>query len=205
MKTLLRIIFSSAVFVLLTACSDELPQLNQLADNDVIVAFGDSLTFGTGSNSDTQSYPARLQALTGKTVINAGIPGEVSSTGLERLPAVLANTSAKLVILCHGGNDLLRRLDIQQLEHNLEQMIKLIEDSGAQVVLVAVPKPNLMLDVPDLYQKLASQYQLPIESEIIAKIERNSDLKSDQIHPNAQGYSLLAEQIYRLLQASKAL
>ncbi len=195
----------AVILIILTACSDDTPQLLPLQQDDVILAFGDSLTFGTGSDSATESYPAILQILTGKTVINAGVPGEVSQTGLERLPHVLAQSSPKLVILCHGGNDLIRRLDIGQLEQNLAHMIQTIQASGAQVVLVAVPKLGLTLNVPDLYPRLAKQYDIPLEATIIPDVEQKLSLKSDQIHPNAQGYKLIAEKIYQLLQTNHAL
>jgi acyl-CoA thioesterase-1 len=47
------------------ACSDSLPTLRPLASNVVILAFGDSLTFGAGENHQAESYPAVLQQLTG--------------------------------------------------------------------------------------------------------------------------------------------
>ncbi|MDT8370638.1 MAG: GDSL-type esterase/lipase family protein [Gammaproteobacteria bacterium] len=198
---------SIIIFVLLfvTACSEIIPRLSPLNDDDVILAFGDSLTYGTGSNSATESYPAVLQSLTGKTVINAGIPGEISQAGLERLPHILDQTSPKLVILCQGGNDLIRRLGHSQLENNLQQMIQLIQAGGAQVILVAVSALGLTLDVPDLYQNLATEHTIPIEADVIRYVEMKASLKSDQIHPNAQGYRLIAEKIYQLLQASYAL
>jgi len=197
--------FIVVILLMLTACSDDVPQLLPLQQDEVILAFGDSLTFGMGSESASESYPAILQILSGKTVVNAGIPGEFSQAGLERLPHVLANISPKLVILCHGGNDLIRRLDIVQLERNLAQMIKIIQASGAQVILVAVPALSLTLDVPDLYQNLATEHAIPIEADVIRYVEMEASLKSDQIHPNAQGYRLIAENIYQLLQASHAL
>ena len=116
----------------LLACSDSNPKLTQLPEDAVILAFGDSLTFGTGAdNSQTQSYPAVLQKLTGHTVINSGMPGEVSIDGLERLSEELEEYQPDLVILCHGGNDLIRRLNKDKLRHNLEQMVTLIQASGA--------------------------------------------------------------------------
>lgn len=184
----------------MVACSDDRVQLTPLDDNAVIVAFGDSLTYGTGVNSTTQSYPTILSQLTGITVINKGIPGEISQLGLERLADVLQETQPDLVILCHGGNDLIKKLNRQQLKNNLEQMIIQIQESGAELVLIGVPSFNIMLKVPDLYQQLAEQYTIPIDLTILPKIERDSSLKSDQIHPNAQGYKLMAERIYQLLE-----
>ncbi|MFT7414714.1 MAG: acyl-CoA thioesterase-1 [Methylophagaceae bacterium] len=183
----------------LISCSDSLPTLRPLASNAVIVAFGDSLTFGTGANSQAESYPAVLQQLTGRTVINAGIPGEISQQGLLRLPLILEQTKPDLVVLCHGGNDLIRKLGNDQLKNNLEKMIGLIQKSGAEVLLIAVPRFSINLAVPDLYTELATTYNLPIELTILAELERNSAMKSDTIHPNSVGYKLLAERIRRLI------
>jgi len=94
----------------LTSCSDNKPTLSVLENDAVILAFGDSLTYGIGANSKTESYPAVLSRLTGLRVANEGISGEVSEDALERLPDVLQTLKPNLVILCHGGNDIIRRL-----------------------------------------------------------------------------------------------
>ena len=195
-------------FVLLfAACSTSKPEshLSPLAQNAVILAFGDSLTFGTGAKSETESYPAVLQQLTGRSVVNAGIPGEISAAGLKRLPNVLAEVKPALVILCHGGNDILRRLDKRQLANNLEQMVQLIKASGADVVLVGVPTFGFGLVIPDLYPQLAEKYQLANDMEILAELVSQPSLKSDQIHQNSKGYDLFGQQIHVLLTKAGAI
>jgi len=195
-------------FVLLfAACSTSKPEshLSPLAQNAVILAFGDSLTFGTGAKSETESYPAVLQQLTGRSVVNAGIPGEISAAGLKRLPNVLAEVKPALVILCHGGNDILRRLDKRQLANNLEQMVQLIKASGADVVLVGVPTFGFGLVIPDLYPQLAEKYQLANDMEILAELVSQPSLKSDQIYPNSKGYDLFGQQIHVLLTKAGAI
>ena len=179
--------------VFLQACSDE-KQKFELADSDVILAFGDSLTFGTGANPE-QSYPAQLAKLTGRTVINAGVPGEISEKALERLPELLNKHHPQLVILCHGGNDLLRKLNVAELESNLGKMVDLIQQSGAEVLLVSVPKPGLLMQASPVYQRIAEAKDVAIEDGIIAKVEAEIEWKSDPIHPNAIGYKKIAEQL----------
>ncbi len=179
--------------VFLQACSDEKHKF-ELTDSAVILAFGDSLTFGTGANPE-QSYPTQLAKLTGRTVINAGVPGEISEKALERLPELLNKHHPQLVILCHGGNDLLRKLNVGELESNLGKMVDLIQQSGAKVLLVSVPKPGLLMQASPVYQRIAEAKDVAIEDGIIAKVEGEIEWKSDPIHPNAIGYKKIAEQL----------
>lgn len=187
-----------ALFLLPAGGCDRGPAIAPLPEDAIVLAFGDSLTYGTGAGSG-ESYPEVLAALLGRTVINAGVPGETSAQGLRRLPDVLAEYEPDLVILCHGGNDFLRRLDRQQLAANLEAMVALIHDSGAEVVVVGVPQLGLLLKTAPLYDQLAETYRLPYEGDIITDLLGDRDLKSDTVHPNAAGYRQLAEALFRLI------
>jgi lysophospholipase L1-like esterase len=186
----------------LAACSAP-PTLPRLAADAVILAFGDSLTYGTGAD-DTQSYPAILAQLAGRRVVNAGVPGEVSAEGLARLPGVLDEYRPQLLILSHGGNDLLRKGSTEELARNLRAMVKAARSRGIAVVLVGVPAPGLLLGVPDLYATLAEEQRLPYEAEVLRTILGDRALKSDPIHPNAEGYRQLAQRLHRLLRDAGA-
>ena len=192
-----------ALLVLCAACS-KTPQLTKLPNDAVILAFGDSLTFGAGATPET-SYPAELEKLIGRRVVAAGVPGEVTAEGLDRLPDVLEEEQPKLLILCHGGNDLLRQTGEAKAEANLRAMIALAKAKGIQVLMVAVPKPGLTLSSPAYYEKIAEDLKLPIETGILRSILTTSSLKSDQVHPNAAGYRKMAEAIAELLKAAKAI
>jgi acyl-CoA thioesterase-1 len=151
--------------------------------------FGDSLTFGTGATL-TESYPAIRERLVGRRVVSSGVPGEVTNEGLSRLREVLAREKPALLILCHGGNDLLRRLDRQQTAKNLRAMIRLARDRGVVVVIIAVPAPGIALSPPTFYRELAAEMGLPVEVEALTMVLSDGSLKSDFIHPNAAGYAL---------------
>ena len=189
--------------LLLSSCQ-KAEKLPPLASDAVILAFGDSLTYGTGA-AQTESYPAILATLTGRKVINAGIPGEVSAAGRARLSGVLDETQPALLLLCLGGNDFLRRLDAAQVKENLRAMVQDARERGIAVVLIAVPTLGFGLQVPSLYSEIASEAGIPLEGEIIAEILSDSDLKSDPIHPNASGYKELAIALENLLRRSAAL
>lgn len=190
---------SLLVLLFLGGCGDGQATLTPLPTDGVILAFGDSLTFGTGAPRDV-SYPAVLEELAGRRVIGSGVPGELTSGGLARLPAELDKHEPALLILCHGGNDMLRRIGAKQMADNLRAMIALAHDRGVQVILVGVPKPGLFLSAAEIYGEIAAEAQIPIQAEALADILGDNALKSDAIHPNATGYRRLAEAIASLLQ-----
>jgi len=186
-----------------TACGDR-AELKPLDEDAVILAFGDSLTYGTGTSRDF-AYPAMLQQNISRTVINAGVPGEITRQGLVRLPGLLQRHQPDLVIICHGGNDILRKLDLAKARQNIQQMIDLAHQSGAQVMLIGVPEFGLFLDDADMYGELAEVNRLVINDGILGDILGKNTYKSDHIHPNKLGYQMLADSISELLRASGAL
>jgi lysophospholipase L1-like esterase len=187
----------------LAGCGGSSPKLSRLPVDAAILAFGDSLTFGTGTQPEA-SYPAVLEKLIGRKVWSAGVPGEVSAAGLARLPSALDYYQPRLLILCHGGNDFLRKLGDAQAAENLRAMIRLAKDRGVEVMLVAVPKPGLFPSPPDFYAEIAKEFRLPYEDAALKVILRDNELKSDLAHPNAKGYAKLAEAVAALLKKSGA-
>ncbi|GAB6041459.1 arylesterase [Endothiovibrio diazotrophicus] len=205
MNTPLRnILFPLLAALLLSGCGNTPPTLTRLAPDAVILAFGDSLTHGTGAEAEA-SYPAVLAKLTGRTVINRGVPGELSTAGLARLPGVLDETHPDLLILCHGGNDLLRKKDLRETAENLRRMVRLAREQGVEVMLIGVPAPGLLLGTAPLYETVAEELDLPIESRALADILGKRTLKSDTVHPNAAGYRALAEAVRHTLEGAGAL
>ncbi len=188
----------------LAGCGKSVPRLAPLAPDAVVLALGDSLTFGTGAAA-AQSYPAELERLIGRKVVSAGVPGEVSASGLARLPAVLDQVHPQLLILCHGGNDILRKLDSAALAANLRAMVRLARDRGIPVLLIAVPKPGLFPSAHRVYIEVGEELNLPVERDALAEILTDNELKSDPIHPNGRGYARLAERVAQLLKEAKAL
>lgn len=197
--SLLLLLFAA----LLPAC-DKAPAIAPLPAHAVVLAFGDSLTHGNGA-SPGEAYPDILAGLLGRTVINAGVPGEISAEGRRRLPQLLQRHRPQLVILCHGGNDFLRRLDRQQTAANLAAMVEQCQAAGADVVLVGVPEPGLFLDPPDFYAAIARQAGIPYEAEIISSVLGDRAYKSDTIHPNAAGYRRIAAALHALIRQAHGL
>ncbi|HLX79659.1 MAG TPA: arylesterase [Burkholderiales bacterium] len=192
----------AAMLLAASGCGQQ-AKLPPLAPDAVVLAFGDSLTFGTGAN-EQESYPAQLARLIGRRVVNEGVPGEVSAAGLARLPSALDEHQPKLLLLCHGGNDFLQRQSKQAAAENLRAMIRLAQSRGIEVLLIGTPEPSLTLTPPEFYGEIAKEFHIPYEGDVLTKILRDSSLKSDQVHPNAQGYRLMAERVAALLRKSGA-
>ncbi|NNE37161.1 MAG: arylesterase [Gammaproteobacteria bacterium] len=203
MKKLIQLSLVLGVLFAITACgsSGDLPRLSS---NAVILSFGDSLTRGKGAE-DNQSYPAVLQNLTKRKVINAGINGEISEQGLDRLPALLDQHSPDLLILCHGGNDILQKRDMNRMGENVRKMISLAEDRNIPVVLLGVPRPGLFLSSADVYEEIAELTGVIFIEDLIPDVLSDKSLKSDVAHPNHAGYQVMAEAIFSVLEDSGAI
>ncbi len=183
--------------VAITNCGDS-ARLQPLDTAATILAFGDSLTYGSGT-SRQNAYPATLQTLINRKVINAGVPGEISKAGLQRLPNLINQHQPDLIIICHGGNDFLGKLDVNQTRQNIQQMIDIATENNIQVLIIAVPEFGLFLNTSPIYGELADRNDLPVAEDVLADILKQNAYKSDHVHPNAQGYKILAENINLLL------
>lgn len=184
-------------------CGERVPRVPAVAPNEVIVAFGDSLTYGTGA-TESESYPAVLAQLIGRRVVRAGVPGEVTAQGLARIEQVIEAHRPALMIVCLGGNDMLRRMDEAQVRSNLREIIRAIKARGIAVVLVGVPKPALIASAPAFYGELAKEFGIPYEGKVVTDVMYQIELKADPIHPNAKGYRRMAEAIAELLRKAGA-
>ena len=192
-----------ALLLAAAACGDA-PKLERLPEDAVILAFGDSLTYGTGA-TEAESYPAQLEALVARRVVRAGVPGEVTAQALARLPGAIDEHAPRVLILCIGGNDFLRRLGNAQAERNVRAMVRLAQDRGIGVVLVATPEPGITVTPPAFFEAIAEEFGLVYEPGVIGEVLRDASLKSDPIHPNARGYRVIAERVAASLKRSGAL
>lgn len=199
-----RYIFYLFTLITISACGEQDLKLEMLPEDAVILAFGDSLTFGKGARQD-ESYPVILADLSSRKVVNAGISGELSQEGLTRFPGVLDKHEPSLVILCHGGNDILRKKDLVEVENNLKKMVKIASERGINTVLLGVPKPGIFLKSADFYKRIADEHNLVFINDLIPEILSDNNLKSDTVHPNKSGYKRIAEKIFLVLKESGAL
>lgn len=178
------------------------PTIAPVSSSSVIMAFGDSLTEGTGAEPE-QSYPGVLATLLGCRVINAGLAGEETNDGLPRLRRLLHEERVNLVILCEGGNDMLSRQNHKVIQQNLEAMLDIIRAAGADAILIGVPQPGLRVKVPAFYRKIAEDRGVPCDCKTLEQILSSLPLKSDPIHPNSEGYRMMAAAMATLIRESQ--
>jgi acyl-CoA thioesterase-1 len=190
-----------AGLVLLTSCSD--PRLSAVPPAGTVLAFGDSLTAGVGASA-VESYPTVLAELSGRKVINAGVSGETTTAGLQRLPGLMTQHEPDLLILIEGGNDILRNQPFSAIRDNLADMIETAQQQGIPVVLIGVPEKKLFSSSAPFYAELAAEYDLVFDGRLLGSLLRTVSYKSDPIHLNAAGYRAMAEDLHELLEDNGA-
>lgn len=181
------------------ACSSD-KQYTALPANANVLILGDSLSYGTGA-AKGEDYPSLLAASTGWNIINAGVPGDTTAGGLDRLPHLLETQQVDLLVVELGGNDFLRRLPADETRKNLHAILAEAQANNIQSILIGIPQftplgaavGNLSDHV--IYQELAEQTDTPLIEGLFSKVLANNALKSDPIHPNAEGYRMVAEHL----------
>lgn len=164
-----------------------------------ILAFGDSLFAGYGLE-EQQGYPEQLEdALrergTNARVIDAGVSGDTSAAGRQRLAFTLDAQAVKpdLVILELGGNDMLRGIQPDQTRANFEAMLEELRDRGIPVLLMGMRSPpnygpDYQQQFDGLYGELAREYDVALVPFWLESIfEDQSLFLEDRIHPTAEG------------------
>lgn len=162
-----------------------------------IVAFGDSLTEGVGAEGG-KNYVDVLSELIGRPIINAGVRGNTAGEAFARLEGEVLGADPRVVIVCLGGNDVLRRSPPEIPRAALDEIIRRIQERGALVVLVGVEGIGLFghQDYAPMYQQLARDRGCVYISDVLVPILKDARLKADPIHPNADGYRIMAQRIH---------
>ncbi len=181
----------------------------EVPDNrPVIVAFGDSLTAGYGTDAGN-SYPDFLERdLEAEGfhyhVVNAGISGNTTKDGLDRLDEVLALKPA-VVVVAFGGNDGLRGLPIDSTRKNLDQIVSTLERAGTKVVLGGITLPpnygaDYIHQFNETYTLLARKYHVPLLPFLLQDVYGAAgSMQADGIHATARGNQQVARNLLPLV------
>lgn len=185
-----RHILGLLVIVILAGCGQN---YTKPTTGKTIVAFGDSLTEGYGLDP-SEAYPAQLSKLLGEEVINEGVSGDTTADAIERIDDVLEH-NPKLVIVFLGGNDALQKIDPSTTFKNLETIIDSFHGKGIGVVLVGVRGGLQNAMYKENFKDLAKKKNIPYTQGALKGIFGKRELMYDTVHPNAEGYGLIAEKI----------
>ncbi len=208
--TILGVIWILALGFSLMACSrSDAPEASsekqEIIYNGTVVAVGDSLTAGLRVNEE-EAYPARLESKLREQgypwrVINAGISGETSSGVLSRINWVL-KLEPDIVILETGANDGLRGTSPSLTRKNLEKTVRILQENGVTVVLAGMKMvTNLgrqyLKEYSAVYPEVAEKYDLIFIPFFLERVAGKWSLnQQDGIHPNGEGYRVVAETVY---------
>jgi acyl-CoA thioesterase-1 len=189
------------------------PVNTSIATRPVIVAFGDSLTAGYGAEPGN-SYPDFLQKDLDRDgfpwrVVNAGVSGDTTTDGLNRLNEVLA-AKPRIAIVEFGGNDGLRGLPIETTRANLEQIVLALRNAHIKVLLAGMTLPPnygraYISSFEQIYVDLGGQYKLAripfLLQDIVADPNFRTLIQRDGIHPTGPGNAIVAETVMKYLKA----
>lgn len=166
-----------------------------------IIAFGDSLVSGLGSEKGGGFVTPLLEKIAGKTegeIVNLGNAGDTTEDALARVDEIF-RYDPKVVIILLGGNDFLRRIPKETAFQNLDAIMARVEGKGAIVLLLGVRGAFFGDNAEEYYADLAERRGAAYVPNILDGIFGHSDLMYDRIHPNDQGYEMIAERVYPAL------
>ncbi|MDE2028133.1 MAG: arylesterase [Candidatus Omnitrophica bacterium] len=182
----------------LTGCQPTIA--NRDSSGTTVVCFGDSLTAGYGAAAG-HDYPSLLAQKIALPVINAGVSGNTTADALARLDTDVLSHNPKMVIITLGANDFFQNLPEKETLANMKKIIEAIKSHGAMVVWAEV-RMGLWWD-PYLkdFKGLAQREHILLIPNILRGIIDNPALKYDQIHPNDEGYKIMAKRIYNYIKS----
>jgi acyl-CoA thioesterase I len=201
----MRLLLHLAIVVVLSLISPTAAATAPLAEEPVIVAFGDSLTAGLGVAPD-EAYPALLQARLVREgyryrVVNAGVSGDTTAGALRRVDWVL-RARPSVVILALGANDGLRGHSVETMRLNLERIVERLRAGGAEVLLAGMRLPpnygaEFARQFAETFPLVARRTTVALMPFLLEGVAADSRLNQpDGIHPNAAGYRVVADRIW---------
>ncbi|MFH0855682.1 MAG: GDSL-type esterase/lipase family protein [Candidatus Omnitrophota bacterium] len=183
------------VFLALNVFSKrEIKNINSKGES--VICFGDSITFGYGVGPG-EDYPTSLRKLlSNSVVINAGVDGDTSVEGVNRIQADVLDKNPRLVLIEFTGNDFLKKVPMAATIRNIRKMIEDIQSQGAMAAVVDVSAGLFLIEYRLRLFILARQTNSIFIPEVLKGILTNPSMKSDFMHPNKNGYEIVAKKVY---------
>lgn len=194
-KLILILILAGAAFWMF---GKDKPQIKNTGNAGLnVVAFGDSLSYGYGAPRG-QSYPDALARKINRPVINLGRNGETGAQAPARLAEALEQ-NPYMVLIEFGGNDFMRSVPFDQTVAAVAQMTDAVQAAGAVAVIVDTGGYNGMSRYTKAYKQIAQEKGALFVPGILNGVSSKRELMSDQVHPNAAGYEMVADKVYQVI------
>jgi len=168
---------------------------NMTSEGKEIICFGDSITFGYGVKPG-EDYPTLLSRMVSIPVINAGLDGDTSISAFKRIQSDVLDKKPFLVMVEFCGNDFLKDIPQDTTMNNIKTMILKIQKEGAITAIVDVSAGLFLRDYRLKLAKLAEETGSIFIPAVLSGIITNPSMKSDFMHPNPEGYKMIAERVY---------
>jgi lysophospholipase L1-like esterase len=180
----------------LGGCRRSWPITNAYPSGANVIAFGDSLTQGYKVGPG-EGWPEQLSAIVDRPILNRGLSGDTTGDALARLERDVLAQDPRVVLVCLGGNDMLRRMPVDQQFDNLRTIVRRIQDRGALVVLIGTEGFKILdsVDYGARYEALARETGSVYIPDLMDGVLTDRSSMVDQIHPNGRGYAKIARRI----------
>ena len=179
--------------IIFVSCSKSPKLTNIPPQNNRICCFGDSLVYGVGASTLDESYPRVLEEIIGTSVDSWGTPGDTTEQALAKCES-FKDEKFGVVVVTIGGNDIIKRVRWEKTQHNLKGIFKKIQETGAVVVFTGVTGP-LNPTRNKHYKKICKGEGVLFIPEILDGILSDPALKADEVHPNSDGYRIMAQRV----------
>lgn len=183
--------------IAIAACTKkEVQNIGSFGEN--IVCFGDSITFGYGVKPG-EDYPSVLSKMVKMPVINAGVDGDTSISAFDRIDKDVLDKKPFLVLIEFCGNDFLKDIPQESTINNVRAMILKAQGQGAITAIVDVSAGFFLRDYRKKFARLAKDTGSIFVPAVLSGIITNPAMKSDFMHPNKEGYKIVAQRVYRAI------
>lgn len=209
-------IFILAGLIMFSSCNSFSGKQNSLNsvykvpvnDDSTIVCFGDSLTYGHGADSLTESWPALLQKRVTIPVINSGRNDDTTTDGLERFAKDVTEHNPAVLVIDFGGNDLYspaKKNSIKKIEANFRKMLEQVDFNNTQVYVMRFYNDEMrFLDLFGSFDRMLCRLEKDFPVIIIWDAWKDAwghkDCKFDMSHCNAKGYTVMEKNIFQMIE-----
>ncbi|MCQ2591402.1 MAG: GDSL-type esterase/lipase family protein [Treponema sp.] len=179
-----------------------------ISETSTVVCFGDSLTYGHGADSATESWPALIQKNISIPVINSGKDDDTTLDGVNRFQTDVLDFNPAILIIDFGGNDIYnfsKKQSYSEIEQNFRTMLEQVDFTQTQVYIMRFFNDEMrFLDFFGAFNKILKRLEKEYDVIIIWDAWKgawgHNDCKYDMTHCNAKGYKIMAKNILSVLE-----